>query len=160
MINSTPPTITEPSSAVPEGSHLVHAGRSATPSDSMVGRRIKDLRRRNGLTQKQVAARVGVTGAQFHRYEVGTTRVAASRLMDIATALGVRPADLMSEEMPRGALPLPLPASLPTSNDLVELVEMFSSISDRRRRGAVVTFARSLATASPATAPTVPAEAA
>lgn len=142
MHNPTPSRMTDHSPATAEAGYTV---RSATSSDCLVGRRIKDLRRKNGLTQKQVAARVGVTGAQFHRYEVGTTRVAASRLMDIATALGVRPADLMHEGVPQGAPP-PL-ADLPTSNDLVELVEMFSLISDRRRRGAVVTFARSLATA-------------
>ncbi|WP_165585395.1 helix-turn-helix domain-containing protein [Roseococcus sp. SYP-B2431] len=135
-----------------------HSGRSATSSDGMVGRRIKALRLRNGLTQKQVAARVGVTGAQFHRYEVGTTRVAASRLLDIATVLGVRAEALMNDDAPREATRhQPGPAA---SNDLLELVEMFSSIADQRRRCALVSFARCLAAQSAATPDSSPAEAA
>jgi transcriptional regulator with XRE-family HTH domain len=142
-----------PSVATQDESPFIQAGRSATSSDTMVGRRIKALRLRSGQTQKQVAARVGVTGAQFHRYEVGTTRVAASRLMDIATALNVRAADLMRDEI---SCEVPqVPTGSATVNDLVELVEMFSLIADQRRRGAVVTFARSLATPDSA-----PAEAA
>ena len=138
-----------------EASPFGLGSRSATSSDGMVGRRIKALRLRSGLTQKQVAARVGVTGAQFHRYEVGTTRVAASRLMDIAAVLDARAEDLMRDEAPRVlAQPQVSPAA---SNDLVELMEMYSAIADHRRRCALVSFARSLARSE---LPAPPAEAA
>jgi transcriptional regulator with XRE-family HTH domain len=152
------PAMPGQSVAIQDGNPFGHAGRSTTSSDIMVGRRIKALRLRSGQTQKQVAARIGVTGAQFHRYEVGTTRVAASRLMDIATALGVRAADLMRDEMSREAAQVPTGSV--AANDLVELVEMFSLIADQRRRCAVVTFARSLATSALATPDSAPAEAA
>jgi transcriptional regulator with XRE-family HTH domain len=158
MSKTPSPAMPALSMANKDGNPFGHTGRSATPSDIMVGRRIKVLRRRNGLTQKEVAARVGVTGAQFHRYEAGITRVAASRLMDIATALGVRAVDLVRDELPREAPQVP--AGPTASNDLVELVEMFSSIADQRRRCALVTFARSLATRSSAAPDPDPAEAA
>ncbi|TCI00819.1 XRE family transcriptional regulator [Roseococcus sp. SYP-B2431] len=123
------------------------SSRSPTHDDGKVGRRIKDIRRKLGLTQKQVAGRVGVTGAQFHRYEVGATRVAASRLMAIATVLGVRPEALMSD----AALPAERPANVetPATDALVELVELFSSLQDDRRRRAVLGFARSVAASPP-----------
>ncbi|TCI00758.1 helix-turn-helix domain-containing protein [Roseococcus sp. SYP-B2431] len=121
----------------------VASNRSPTLDDGQVGRRMKDLRRKQGLTQKQIAGRVGVTGAQLHRYETGATRVAASRLIAIAAVLGVRPEDLMREPV---AAPMPSLSvgGAPSSNDLVELVELFSSLTDDRRRGAVMGFARSI----------------
>ncbi len=66
------------------------SARSATASDAALGRKIRGLRRARGITLAQLAATVGVTGTQMHRYEVGTTRIAASRLVTIANALGVR----------------------------------------------------------------------
>ncbi|MDB5413808.1 MAG: DNA-binding protein [Rubritepida sp.] len=116
--------------------------RSATSADATVGERIKKFRRAAGHTQKQVADLVGVTGAQFHRYETGTTRVAASRLMAIAKALGIRPEQLIGTV----AEAAPPPALLDsTSTDaLVELVEVYSSV-DARRRSALLAFARAVA---------------
>jgi transcriptional regulator with XRE-family HTH domain len=119
------------------------SNRTPTSADHNVGRRIRHLRRSQGLTLKELAARVGVTGAQFHRYEMGSTRVAAGRLIAIAAALGVLPEQLMSE-FGLDAAPHQ-PRSTPASIDIVELVEIFSQLNDERRRAAVLTFARSLA---------------
>lgn len=116
--------------------------RSATLADATVGERIKKFRRAAGQTQKQVADLVGVTGAQFHRYETGTTRVAASRLMAIAKALGIRPEQLIGT----ASEVTPPPALLDSSatDALVELVEVYSNI-DARRRSALLAFARAVA---------------
>lgn len=117
--------------------------RSPTNDDGKVGRRVRDIRRRLGLTLKEVAARVGVTGAQMHRYEVGSTRIAASRLVSIASALGVAPEFLIGDRAaPAAAAHATRP---PRADDLVELVDLFSALADDRRRAAVLTFARSLA---------------
>ncbi|WP_165585639.1 helix-turn-helix domain-containing protein [Roseococcus sp. SYP-B2431] len=117
--------------------------RSPTSADARVGVRIKELRRAAGRTQKQIAAQIGVTGAQFHRYETGATRVAASRLMAIAAALGTRPEALMG--MPAPALVAAIPLEGGATDDLVELVEAYGAISDPRRRLALITFARAVA---------------
>ena len=127
-----------------DGTCLGGSDRSAPSSDALLGRRIKDVRRKLGLTQKQVAASVGITGPQFHRYEVGVTRVATTRLIAIATALGVQPEQLMSEAAPVRVAMQPA-ANAVVSGDLVELVELFSSLVYRRQRAATVAFARSLA---------------
>ena len=55
------PAKLDQSAPIQDTSLLGHTGRSATSSDSMVGRRIKDMRRRSGLTQKQIAGRIGVS---------------------------------------------------------------------------------------------------
>jgi transcriptional regulator with XRE-family HTH domain len=97
-----------------------------------------------------VASRVGVTGSQFHRYEKGATRVATCRLIAIARALDVRPERLMSEAESNGNAKSAPGASQPVqdvsmSGDLIEIVELYSSLRDPRRRGAIVAYARSLA---------------
>lgn len=129
--------------------------RSPTSADARVGVRIKELRRAAGRTQKQIAAQIGVTGAQFHRYETGATRVAASRLIAIAAALGTRPEALMGMPPPAVSVPV-LPEGAP-SDDLVELVEAYGAISDPRRRLALITFARAVAR-GPMPEDAVPAE--
>jgi transcriptional regulator with XRE-family HTH domain len=42
-----------------------------------------------GLTQQQMAERIGVTYQQAHKYEKGINRIASGRLYNIAQALGV-----------------------------------------------------------------------
>lgn len=118
------------------------SSRAPTSADAGVGVRIKQLRRAAGRTQKQIASAIGVTGAQFHRYETGATRVAASRLMAIAAALGTRPEALIGTQKPVQAAP---PIDGAATDDLVELVEAYTAISDPRRRQALIAFARVVA---------------
>lgn len=117
--------------------------RSPTSADANVGGRIKELRRAAGKTQKEIADIVGVTGAQFHRYETGATRIATSRLLGIATALGVRPEALVGTASPR-AEPI-ADFTEGATDELVELVQVFSTINDPRRRHALMAFARAVA---------------
>jgi transcriptional regulator with XRE-family HTH domain len=122
---------------------VISGNRSPTSADASVGSRIKELRRAAGRTQKEIADIVGVTGAQFHRYETGATRIATSRLLGIATALGVRPEMLMGTSAPRHA---PMVDFIDGATDeLVELVQVFSAINDPRRRSALMAFARAVA---------------
>ena len=119
--------------------------RTPTLDDASVGRRIREQRRVACRTQKDIAKSIGVTGAQFHRYEMGLTRVATSRLMAIAAALNIRPDVLMGVAI---VVPVEVPF-VPTSSsgtdDLLELVEVFASITDPRRRHALLVLARVIA---------------
>ncbi len=59
------------------------------PVDAHVGKRIRHRRWMVGMTQQQLADKVGIKFQQIQKYETGMNRVSASRLWDIATALGV-----------------------------------------------------------------------
>lgn len=61
--------------------------RSPTNLDAIIGERIKQGRLLRGLSQEDLAERLGVTFQQLQKYEKSTNRVAASRLYAIATAL-------------------------------------------------------------------------
>lgn len=57
--------------------------------DVHVGQRMRHRRWMLGITQPQLAARVGITFQQIQKYEAGMNRVSASRLWDIAEAMEV-----------------------------------------------------------------------
>lgn len=59
------------------------------PVDAHVGKRIRHRRWMIGMTQQQLADKVGIKFQQIQKYETGMNRVSASRLWDIADALGV-----------------------------------------------------------------------
>ncbi|CAN5119945.1 helix-turn-helix transcriptional regulator [soil metagenome] len=62
--------------------------RSPDRIDALVGARIVALRAEAGLTQAQLAARLGISFQQVQKYEVGANRVSASRLHQLATIFG------------------------------------------------------------------------
>jgi transcriptional regulator with XRE-family HTH domain len=59
------------------------------PVDAHVGKRIRHRRWMVGMTQQQLADKVGIKFQQIQKYETGMNRVSASRLWDIAESLDV-----------------------------------------------------------------------
>jgi transcriptional regulator with XRE-family HTH domain len=59
------------------------------PVDTLVGRNIRICRLQRGLTQTALGDHLGVTFQQIQKYENGANRVGASRLSQLAGALGV-----------------------------------------------------------------------
>jgi len=59
------------------------------PVDVYVGKRVRQRRWMVGMTQQQLADKVGIKFQQIQKYETGMNRISASRLWDIADALGV-----------------------------------------------------------------------
>jgi transcriptional regulator with XRE-family HTH domain len=57
--------------------------------DEYIGRRLLCRRRALGLTQEQLGAAIGVRLQQIQRYECAANKVSASRLWQLAKALGV-----------------------------------------------------------------------
>lgn len=78
---------------------------TADPADVHVGARIAQLRIARGLTQSDLARMAGpLTFQQFQKYEKGANRVSASRLLQVAVALGV-PVAYFFEGLPGAAGP-------------------------------------------------------
>jgi len=59
--------------------------------DGRIGKVLRTLRRQRRLSQTALAAHMGVSYQQLQKYELGTNRIAASRLVMAAQALGVQP---------------------------------------------------------------------
>lgn len=63
--------------------------RRADGRDAEVGQRVRSRRLECHLSQTDLAGRIGVTFQQVQKYEKGTNRIGASRLLRIAEALEV-----------------------------------------------------------------------
>jgi transcriptional regulator with XRE-family HTH domain len=61
--------------------------------DVHVGNRIRNQRWLKNVTQQQLAAQAGCKFQQIQKYETGANRVSASRLVMIARALDMAPAE-------------------------------------------------------------------
>jgi transcriptional regulator with XRE-family HTH domain len=60
-----------------------------SPVDVTVGRNVRLWRMAKGLSQAQLAKRLGVTFQQVQKYEVGSNRIGTGRLVKVAAILGV-----------------------------------------------------------------------
>ena len=76
------------------------SARSPNQTDVHIGRRIKMQRLALGLSQADVAKRLGITFQQIQKYERGINRVGAGRLLEMANLLSVTPA-FFFEDSPR-----------------------------------------------------------
>ena len=66
-----------------------HADVGDDQVDQYIGKRLRNRRRHLGLTQQQLADRVGVRFQQIHKYESATNRVSAARLWQFSNVLEV-----------------------------------------------------------------------
>ncbi|HEY7061705.1 MAG TPA: helix-turn-helix transcriptional regulator [Chloroflexota bacterium] len=69
-------------------------GHDATENKAVMGTRFRALRERAGLTQAQVANRLGVSEGAYRAYEAGRNEPSFTAIPALAEALGVQPADL------------------------------------------------------------------
>jgi transcriptional regulator with XRE-family HTH domain len=54
-----------------------------------IGDRLREFRKRRGLTQEQLAEKIGVTFQQIQQYENGSSRLNSDRLQQVAIALEI-----------------------------------------------------------------------
>ena len=106
--------------------------------DVHVGKRIRQRRWLTGMTQQKLAELVGIKFQQIQKYETGANRVSASRLWDIADALGVPVSfffeGLKDEEVAEDAPMDGLPADLMADKEAMELVRSYYAIPENQRR--------------------------
>ena len=83
-----------------------HEATAVTPQDrafyQAMGQHIAWLRKAQGLTQVELAERLGVAQQTLAHYEVGRLRVALSMLPALASALTVSIEELLGETLARG----------------------------------------------------------
>ncbi|MEO9820749.1 MAG: helix-turn-helix transcriptional regulator [Paracoccaceae bacterium] len=59
------------------------------PVDVHVGRRLKQIRTLRRMSQTDVARKLSLSFQQIQKYEIGSNRIAASRLYDLSKILGI-----------------------------------------------------------------------
>ena len=108
------------------------------PVDVHVGKRIRHRRWMVGMTQQQLAEKVGIKFQQIQKYETGMNRVSASRLWDISEAVDV-PISFFFEgldvdDAATAGSPAMIPVDIMADKEALELVRSYYSIPENQRR--------------------------
>jgi len=103
-----------------------------------VGKRVGHRRWMVGMTQQQLASMVGIKFQQIQKYETGMNRISASRLWDIADALGVPVAfffEGIDEKIDMAAdSQSNVPGDILADKEALELVRSYYAIPENQRR--------------------------
>src|SRR5262249_14977161 len=118
------------------------AKKSLRPVDVLVGQNIRICRLQQGISQTELARRIGLTFQQIQKYEKGANRVGAGRLTQLAEALSVPLGSLFDGRPTTAAVthedqPLLAGALLAEPHSL-RLVQAFDRIADNKRRLALL----------------------
>ncbi|MBV8754075.1 MAG: helix-turn-helix transcriptional regulator [Hyphomicrobiales bacterium] len=117
-----------------------------SPVDVAVGRNIRIWRMARGVSQAQLANRLGVTFQQLQKYEVGDNRIGTGRLVKAAAVLGVPVATLFegADADPSSSL-----LALVTDGRAFRLAQAFAAIHNSTLRLSLVYLVEKIAAAVP-----------
>jgi transcriptional regulator with XRE-family HTH domain len=115
--------------------------------DIAVGRNVRIWRMAKGLSQAQLANRLGVTFQQIQKYEVGSNRIGTGRLVKLATILGIPIAALFDGA--EGADPSRSLLSLIADKRAFRLARAFATVEDATVRLSLVNLVEQIATTVP-----------
>jgi len=90
-----------------------------------IGRRLREFRKRRGLTQEQLAVMIDVTFQQIQKYESGFTRLNTDKLQVVAQALSVPVSAFFDDDKTDVRL---------LSPEEIRLVEGFRTLSSTDKR--------------------------
>lgn len=119
------------------------------PVDRHVGLRVRMRRKEIGVSQEKLAEALGITFQQVQKYERGANRVSASKLWEIARALGT-PVAYFYEGLSEGADITASSSSTSNAQDFLltseglELASAFPRIARPQLRRRVLDLVRSL----------------
>jgi transcriptional regulator with XRE-family HTH domain len=129
---------------VPSGKPVHSYGRGSGvphPVDVQVGKRIRARRLFLGMNQAALATAIGLTFQQVQKYEHGTNRVSASRLLAIANGLGVPVSFFFVEGAAQDDARMEQP-------ETIELVRSYHAITDAQVRHQFLQMVKAVAGSS------------
>ena len=158
MLGSAPPVDSTILGAIRSFLHKGGALAKFDRIEAHVGMRIRQRRTMLAMSQAQLGEALGVTFQQVHKYELGTSRMSASRLYEVATLLSV-PVSYFFDTVPsnvvsrRGRQKLGHALQPREQMDLLikretrELVRAYHNITDRRVRALIRLLLKAVGTA-------------
>ena len=103
------------------------------PVDIHVGKKLKQIRTLRRLSQTDVAKRLNLSFQQIQKYEIGSSRVAASRLFELSQILDVTPAYFFEGLHYHTN-------DAPKADPSIEIVNALAAINDDALKTRIVTF--------------------
>src|SRR4051794_38122475 len=103
--------------------------------DGLVGRNIRVFRKQRGISQTDLAKKIGVTFQQVQKYENGSNRVGSGRLFKIAGTLKVPVGALFDGvDQPQNLEEAQSPSTLLAEPYALRLLRAFSSLQSTALR--------------------------
>ena len=102
------------------------------PVDVHVGKRLKQIRTLRRMSQTDVAKRLNLSFQQIQKYEIGSNRVAASRLFELSRILDV-PTSYFFEGVAEVD-------NVPSRDNGLDIVNALAAIDDEKIKSRIVTF--------------------
>ena len=115
--------------------------------DLAVGRNVRIWRMAKGMTQEELANRVGVTFQQLQKYEIGGNRIPTGRLVKISGVLGIPISALF--EGTNGAEPPPSLLALISDSRSFRLARACAAIENSAMRLSLVRLVGTIAAGVP-----------
>lgn len=131
--NATKPNIAQP--LLPNGDIQARVDQH----ERRIGAQLRSARLAAGISQADLAARIGISYQQVHKYERGEDRLTPGRVCDIARELNL-PLTFLIE--PTSLLPRPI--SRDEHHRLVDLMRHAHRIRDDATLGSLVALSRDL----------------
>ncbi len=116
--------------------------------DKKIGVRIRQIRKSGGLSQIELAERIGISFQQIQKYEKGSTRISVMRLQQLSEALGVhitaffeegkghlRVTDRASQYSPEGGA---FETFYPHDKEEMTLLKLFRKTKNRKVREGII----------------------
>jgi transcriptional regulator with XRE-family HTH domain len=116
--------------------------KSPHPHDVLVGRNIRLRRQAKRISQTDLAKHLGLTFQQVQKYEKGTNKIGAGRLITVAKVLEVHVASFFDGAKVTGHVHEPM--HLLDKRDAFKLIEAFSKVESQRTRNALVALVQGL----------------
>ena len=139
-------------------SNNISSSRKSKQVDIHVGKRLKQRRMILGLSQTELANRLGISFQQIQKYEKAADRLSVSRLADISNVLGINimyffnglPEKVLKQS-PKTKATLDKEATenikddAMTQRETLTLVRNYYKITDKKKRDSVITLCKALA---------------
>ncbi len=98
--------------------------------EAEIGKRIRVRRAALGISQAELADRIGMSFQQVQKYERGANRIASSILVRVADALGCAPGDLLTAAKGKGRAPSAMDREI---DAFASRIKMLKSAAVRKR---------------------------
>ncbi|MBD9570783.1 helix-turn-helix domain-containing protein [Ensifer adhaerens] len=113
--------------------------------DVTVGRNVRRIRNMIGMSQETLGEKLGLTFQQVQKYEKGTNRISASKLVAVSQALDCSISQLFADvDASTNTVPVPI-----VSVGALKLASQFDKITSPAQREAVAKLVASLARQDP-----------
>jgi len=114
--------------------------------EKQIGQKIKEIRKKKGISQMGLAEKVGLSFQQIQKYEKGTSKISVSRLFQIAEALGV---DIHTFfEKPQNSVSVAMEETktygLKLTPQEKELVNLFRNIDNKKVKQGILMMLRGI----------------